>query len=131
MIVTSLEQAMADPRRNVKGPGWESRRLLLADARMGYSIHDTIIRSGTVLRLRYDSHLERAYCISGSGEIVEVGTGKTHRFGPGTLYALNLHDEHILRAPDGDVRFVCVFNPAMTGDETPWSGDGKNPDGET
>jgi L-ectoine synthase len=36
----------------------------------------------------------------------------------GTLYALDKHDEHYLRADRTvDMRMVCVFNPPLTGRE--------------
>jgi L-ectoine synthase len=49
--------------------------------------------------------------------VVDVKTGKTYPIGPGTLYALDEHDEHILRAISGDLRLVCIFNPPLTGQE--------------
>ena len=49
--------------------------------------------------------------------MVDVKTGKTFPISPGTLYALDQNDEHILRAISGDLRLVCVFNPALTGQE--------------
>ena len=37
---------------------------------------------------------------------------------PGTIYALDKHDSHYLCAsPDEDLRLVCMFTPALTGDE--------------
>jgi L-ectoine synthase len=37
---------------------------------------------------------------------------------PGTLYALDQHDAHFLVAsPHEDLRLVCVFSPALNGDE--------------
>ena len=97
---------------------WHSRRLFLARDGMGFSLHDTIVKEGTEQRLHYKHHLEANYCIAGRGEVVDVKTGKTFAIGPGTLYALDQNDEHILRATSGDLRLVCVFNPALTGQET-------------
>ncbi len=37
---------------------------------------------------------------------------------PGTIYSLNEHDAHDLVASDDeDLRLVCMFTPALTGDE--------------
>jgi L-ectoine synthase len=84
---------------------------------MGFSLHDTIVKEGSEQRLHYKHHLEANYCISGRGEVVDVKTGRTYPIVPGTLYALDEHDEHILRATSGDLRLVCIFNPPLTGQE--------------
>ncbi|WP_137389857.1 ectoine synthase [Rhodoligotrophos defluvii] len=120
MIVTTIDETIKDKRRHLKGPGWESRRMLLADAGMGYSIHDTIVKAGSELRLHYPHHLESCYCIAGEGEIIDLATGNRYSITVGTLYALDLHDEHVLCAKS-DLRFICVFNPPLSGDETPWT----------
>ncbi len=117
MIVRTIDEIIGSAR-HVSGEGWESRRILLRADRMGFSLHDTIVKEGTEQRLHYKHHLEANYCISGRGEVVDVRTGKTFAIGPGTLYALDQNDEHILRAISGDLRLVCVFNPALTGQET-------------
>src|SRR5262249_33853911 len=116
MIVRTLDEVIDSPR-HVWGEGWESRRILLSADRMGFSLHDTIVKEGTEQRLHYKHHLEANYCISGRGEVVDVKTGKSYSISPGTLYALDKNDEHILRAVSGDLRLVCVFNPALTGQE--------------
>ncbi len=100
------------------GEGWDSRRILLARDGLGYSLHDTVIREGTELHLEYKNHLESNYCISGEGEVVDVATGQVHPLRPGSLYTLDRHDAHILRATRGDLRLVCIFTPALTGEET-------------
>jgi L-ectoine synthase len=79
--------------------------------------HDTVVKEGTEQRLHYKHHLEANYCIAGEGEVVDVRTGKTYPIRPGTLYALDEHDEHILRARAGDLRLVCIFNPPLAGPE--------------
>ncbi len=95
-----------------------SRRFLLAADGMGYTITDTIVRAGTKSRLEYRNHLEACYCVEGSGEVV-VMNGATHELVPGTLYALDRNDPHFLIAsPHEDLRLVCVFTPALRGDET-------------
>jgi L-ectoine synthase len=116
MIVRTLEDVIDSPR-HVSGEGWESRRILLKVDGMGFSLHDTVVKEGTEQRLHYKHHLEANYCISGIGEVVDVKSGRSYPIGPGTLYALDQHDEHILRAISGDLRLVCVFNPALSGQE--------------
>jgi len=94
-----------------------SRRFLLESDGMGYTVTDTIVNAGTTSRLEYKNHLEACYCIEGSGAVVEMD-GTRHEIVPGTLYALDKHDAHDLIAdPGGDLRLVCMFTPALTGDE--------------
>ncbi|OLF19220.1 ectoine synthase [Actinophytocola xanthii] len=94
-----------------------SRRFLLAEDGMGYTVTDTIVSAGTKSRLQYSNHLEACYCIEGEGEVVDLD-GNSHKLTPGTLYALDQHDAHFLvAAEDTDLRLVCVFSPALHGDE--------------
>ena len=116
MIVRSLEE-IAGSDRDVSGPGWKSRRLLLASDGMGYSLNDTIILEGASLTLEYKHHLEACYCIEGEGDITALGDGTTHKLQPFTVYALDQNDRHTVRATNGDMRLVCVFNPPLTGQE--------------
>lgn len=117
MIVVHLEDVLGTAAE-VDTEGWTSRRLIYRDAGMGYSVNDTIIKAGAELEMEYRNHLETVYCIEGEGEIVDLATGRTHAIRPGTLYALNDHDRHVLRANKGTpLRMVCVFNPPLTGRE--------------
>lgn len=112
MIVRSL----ADVKTVDWGNG-VSRRFLLAADGMGYTLTDTIVKAGSKSRLQYRNHLEACYCIEGSGEVIDV-RGRSFPIAPGTLYALDEHDAHFLVAnPDTDLRLVCVFSPALRGDE--------------
>lgn len=117
MIVKHLQDVLGT-EADIDTPGWASRRLIFKDAGMGYSVNDTIIKAGAELLMQYRNHLETVYCIEGEGEITDLATGQTHPIRPGTLYALNNHDRHILRANKGTpMRMVCVFNPPLTGRE--------------
>jgi len=117
MIVIQLDDIIGT-KADVDTPGWTSRRLIYKDAGMGYSVNDTIIKPGAELQMQYLNHFETVYCIEGAGEITDLGTGATHPIRPGTLYALNNHDRHVLRANKGThMRMVCVFNPPLTGRE--------------
>lgn len=95
---------------------WTSHRLLLRKDGMGFSMHDTIIRAGTETRMWYKNHLEAVYCVAGTGTIEDLETGAVHHIEDGTIYALDKHDRHIVRAVT-DLRLVCVFNPPLTGQE--------------
>lgn len=117
MLVKSLEEIIGS--ENVTSTeNWSSRRLLLAKDKMGFSLHDTIIRAGTETHIWYKNHLEAVYCIEGDGEIETVADGKVYPIKPGTVYALDEHDEHYLRGGKEDMRMVCVFNAPLTGNET-------------
>ena len=117
MIVRSLDEIIGSDR-DVSGPGWRSRRILLAADGMGYSLHDTIIDEGCELTLEYKHHFEACYCIEGAGSITALDDGISHRLEPFTVYALDQHDRHTVRATSGDLRLICVFNPALSGPET-------------
>ena len=116
MIVTALKEILGTDR-DVAGSGWNSRRLLLASDGMGFSLTDTIIEKGAVLELEYTNHLEACYCIEGKGQIRASEVEIWHSLEPFTLYALDQHDRHVVRATDADLRLVCVFNPPLRGRE--------------
>lgn len=115
MIVRTLSSAEQSPRR-ITSNGWESTRLLLKDDNMGFSFHITTIYNGANLEMHYQNHLESVYCISGEGQIEDLASGKIHPIIPGTIYALDKHDKHILRAHT-EMKMACVFNPPLHGKE--------------
>ncbi len=55
--------------------------------------------------------------MEGEGELETIPEGKVYLIKPGTLYALDKHDQHYLRAHESDSRLLCVFNPPLVGDE--------------
>lgn len=116
MIVRTLNDVVGT-ERDVQAETWSSRRLLLADDRVGFSLHDTLIGAGTETTMWYRNHIEAVYCIEGDGTLTDTATGDVHEIGPGTVYLLNEHDHHVLRART-QMRMVCVFNPPCTGAET-------------
>lgn len=117
MIIRKLTEIL-NTWRHAKGDGWESRRIVLAEDQMGFSMHDTLVKEGAELHLEYKNHFEANYCIEGTGEVENVTTGEKHSIQPGTMYALDKNDRHILRAFNGDLRLVCAFSPPLTGHET-------------
>lgn len=117
MIVRKLKDIVGTDGE-VDGGNWVSRRLILARDGLGYSVHDTVIKAGTETHIHYQNHLEAVYCIEGRGEVETVTDGQVWRIEADTLYALDKHDEHYLRANQGvDMRMVCVFAPPLTGRE--------------
>ena len=117
MIIRDLKDVIGS-WRHAKGEGWESRRIVLADDKMGCSLHDTLVKEGAELHLEYKNHLESNYCIEGEGEVVNVATSEVWPIRPGVMYALDKNDRHILRALKGDLRLICTFSPAHSGQET-------------
>lgn len=115
MIVRTLQDIVGTDR-DVDGGNWSSRRLCLADDRMGFSMHDTVIRAGTETHMWYRHHLEAVYCIEGRGTLEDVATGEVHDLIPGTIYLLDQHDKHVVRAIE-DLRMICAFDPPVTGQE--------------
>lgn len=116
MIVRSLKDIDGSDRQ-VSGETWTSRRLLLREDKMGFSLHDTIIQAGTTTKMHYQNHLEAVYCIEGRGTVTKLETGEVFDIDAGTVYALNDNDHHVLKA-DSTMRMICVFNPALVGPES-------------
>jgi L-ectoine synthase len=115
MIVRTIEE-IAGTDRDVSGEGWRSRRLMRRDDGVEHSVHYTEISAGAEQQLWYKNHYETNLCIEGEGEVVNVATGETHAIRPGTMYVLDQHDKHLLRAHTHLV-LVCTFWPALTGAE--------------
>ena len=117
MIVRRLNDILGT-EREIQAPNgnWTSRRLSLKVDEMGFSVNDTLIHAGTETYIWYKNHLEAVYCVQGKGEIEDLETGEIHPISDGTLYLLNKHDKHYLRATE-TMRMICVFNPPLTGRE--------------
>ena len=112
MIVRNLSQAKV-----VEWGAGLSRRFLVSADELGYTVTDTIVWKGTRSLLEYKHHLETCYCIGGKGHVEDLD-GRVFPLEPGVIYALDKHDAHYLVAsPDEDLRLVCVFTPALQGDE--------------
>jgi L-ectoine synthase len=106
-----------DEVKTVEWGNGVSRRFLLQADGMGYTVTDTIVTKGTKSLLEYKNHLEACYCIEGKGSVIDMA-GNEFEIVPGTIYALDKHDPHyLLASPDEDLRLVCMFTPALTGDE--------------
>jgi L-ectoine synthase len=113
MIVRSKSEA-----KLVEWGNGQSYRFLLEADGMGFTFAHTVVSAGTSSKLEYRRHLEACYCISGKGEVSTGDGTTTHILEPGVLYALDQHDQHILRAaPNEDLHLISVFNPPLRGDE--------------
>ena len=115
MIVKSREDVIGT-KGEASGDRWYSLRLLHQEDGMGVTLTDSILEPGFKMNLWQKNHFEACYCIEGEGEVEELDTGTVHRITPGTLYAMNEHDRHQVRAVTR-MRIVCTFHPALTGYE--------------
>jgi L-ectoine synthase len=115
VIVRRLSDLLGTDR-DVDTPNWASRRFLLANDRVGFSMHETTMRAGTETFMWYANHIEAVYCVGGEGELEDLSTGERHAITDGTLYCLDGHEQHVMR-PTTDLRLICVFNPPVTGRE--------------
>jgi L-ectoine synthase len=117
MIIRRLQDIIGTDRDvSAENGNWVSRRLLLRGDEMGFSLHETTIFAGTETYIWYKNHVEAVYCVGGEGEIEDLENSQIHPIHDGVMYALDGHERHYLRAKT-DMRLICVFNPALTGDE--------------
>lgn len=95
---------------------WRSRRFVLGKDKVGFSFHDTHLRTGTETEMWYANHIECVYVYAGKGTLVNRETGEEHDLRPGTMYLLNEHEKHTVKVEE-DIHCACVFNPPVTGRE--------------
>jgi len=114
MIVKHVSD-IAGTEKEVETKTWSSRRLLVRSDGLRFSLNHTVIKAGTETPIWYKNHVEAVYCIDGEGEI-EVEGDRIYPIRPGTLYVLNGHEKHLLRASSA-MTMLCVFDPPLTGGE--------------
>lgn len=115
MIVRTLEE-ITDTAQDARGDGWRARRHFVRADGLGFSLSETTVEAGREMNLWYKHHQEACFVIEGAAEITVRDTGAVHRLGPGDAYAPG-HDRHTIRVLE-PLRLVCVFAPALTGNET-------------
>ncbi|HST38439.1 MAG TPA: ectoine synthase [Conexibacter sp.] len=113
MLVRKLAEVIGTPH-DVDWTNGTSRRVLVAADGRGFAVTETHVRPGTASRIRFANHFEACYCVEGSGR-VETAAG-AWEIAPGTIYAPDREEEHVLSSEHG-MRLVCVFNPPLRGDE--------------
>lgn len=105
------------PVQSVNWGNGTSDRYITEKDGLGYGLNFTVVYAGTSSHLQYLNHAESVFITSGWGFLTEKN-GTRHPLAPGTMYSLNDHDAHTLTAnPDNDLEVVCVFTPALRGDE--------------
>ncbi len=115
MIIRSVSEVIGS-ERDVHGKGWKSRRLVLADESIGYSLHETTLEPGVELRFEYRAHRETVYCIDGEGSVEDVVSGRRVPLRSGSMYSVGIGEPHVVRA-ETLVKVLCVFTPALAGAE--------------
>ena len=116
MIVTTLNDLLGT-ERDIHGQAWASRRFLLAEDGVGFTMTETTTKAGSEQVLWYKHHIEANYVIEGEGEVENIATGEVFPLNPGTMYVLDKNEKHRLKSVTS-LRLVCVFSPALTGGET-------------
>ena len=96
---------------------WTSTRYLLREDNVGFTLTQTTFAAGQSLEMEYKNHIEANLIIEGEARVTDVARGEEYMIGPGDMYTLDKHDRHILEAVS-DLRIVCIFTPALTGNET-------------
>ncbi len=99
-----------------RGDKWHALRLLHKEDGMGVSLADGLLEPGFDMVLWQKNHLEACYCIEGEGTVEELESGRVYEIKAGSLYAMNNHDRHRIRAITR-MRVICTFVPSLTGGE--------------
>ncbi|ALE79363.1 ectoine synthase [Pseudonocardia alni] len=117
MIVRTIDE-ITDTERDVvsEDQQWRSKRIVLANDKVGFSVHETTLKAGTINDFWYANHIEAVFITSGEGELYDKDNDVTYQLKPGSIYVLNGNEKHQLR-PKTEITCVCVFNPPVTGRE--------------
>jgi len=115
-VIIRKKEDIVGTKGDASGDCWHSFRLLHEEDGMHVTLTDSILEEGFEMQLWQKNHFEACYCIEGEGTVEEVDTGTVHDIGPGTLYAMNNHDRHRIKAKT-QMRILCTFYPALTGHE--------------
>ena len=117
MIVRHFNELEAAGRLKEKPGVFSSARYLLKDDGVGFTLTQTTLAAGQGLEMQYKNHIEANLVIEGEGVVTNIETGEVFQLQPGSMYTLDKHDRHHMQA-NTDMRIVCVFTPALTGEET-------------
>ena len=117
ICVKSLGELIGS-ERDVDWVHGRSRRFLTAGDGYNIGIHNTTITANT--RLQYRRHFEGVYVIKGDGTTYSWDGGQqSHTFVPdGTMFLMDKHDAHTISIEGAGASSICVFFPALKGDET-------------
>ena len=93
-----------------------SARFLTAADGMGFSYNENGARESTDLVVWPKHHWKGNHVISGSGEVTDIGSGRTWQLGLGMAYGAGPKDRHRLRA-HADMHILSVTCPPPEGRE--------------
>ncbi|MEQ3551891.1 ectoine synthase [Pseudonocardia nematodicida] len=117
MIVRTIEEITGTERDvEAENKQWRSKRIVLGNDKVGFSVHETTLQPGTINDFWYANHIEAVFITEGEGEIYDKDNDVTYQLKPGSIYVLNGNERHQLR-PKTLMKTVCVFNPPVTGRE--------------
>ena len=109
-----------DSDRNVFFERGYSRRFLAAPDGFNISVHNTLCHANNSTRLHYQHNVEAVYWIKGQGEYSLQTGAQKHEFNPekhrGTLFLLE-NDAHVVKIGSADSIAICLFFPALKGNE--------------
>ena len=117
MIVRTLEDVKATGGFGQKKGCWSSARYLLKPDNVGFTVTMTEVAAGQKLVLEYKNHIESNLIIEGRLMLTNMDDNSAYELSAGDMYALDKHDRHSIDALT-DLKLVCVFTPALRGDET-------------
>lgn len=117
MIVRTLDEITGTERDvEPENKQWRSKRIVLGNDKVGFSVHETVLQPGTINDFWYANHIEAVFITEGEGELYDKDNDVTYQLKPGSIYVLNGNEKHQLR-PKTLMKTVCVFNPPVTGRE--------------
>jgi L-ectoine synthase len=91
------------------------RMLTKADG-IGFGFSDVHMAAGAEALLWYKHHWEANHILTGTGEVTDLGTGRTWKLEPGMAYNVGPADRHRVLAHT-DMHLVSMFCPALVGNE--------------
>jgi L-ectoine synthase len=103
--------------RDVQFTGGNSLRPILESDNMGFTFCRTHIPKGEPNYWHYTNHLESCYCVSGTGELIDLETNEVYKIAPGVIYILDKNQRHTFQAFT-DVVLISIFNPPLKGTES-------------
>ncbi len=117
MIVRSTAE-ITGTDREVKGNNgnWVSKRIVLADDRVGFSFHETTIAAGTTNEFHYANHVEAVWLTRGKGTLRDLENGVDYPLEAGSMYLLDGYERHQVIVEE-EMSMLCVFNPPVVGEE--------------
>jgi len=91
-------------------------KLLTRADGLGFAFSDVRFKAGREADLWYKNHWEANIVLSGTVEITDAASGKSHTISADGVYCVGPDDKHHLKAVS-DVHLLSIFNPPLDGTE--------------